>query len=185
MKPARNIKEIVNALIHEKPVIIDTETTGLRNSDEIIEIAVVDIDGTVLVNTLIHPAQSVPLDASGVHGITEADIKNAPTFDIVWKGQLEGLFQRHIVCTYNADFDIRMFRQTLRIYGFHLPPGIKTACIMKLFAEYRGNWDSRKNHFKWFKLKEAAELCGIDPAGLHRALQDTLLAREVLLCMGK
>ena len=50
MKPARNIKEIVNALIHEKPVIIDTETTGLRNSDEIIEIAVVDIDGTVLVN---------------------------------------------------------------------------------------------------------------------------------------
>ena len=185
MKPARNVKEIVNTLIHDKPVFIDTETTGLRNSDEIIEIAVVDIDGTVLVNTLIHPTQSVPLDAAGVHGITEADIKDAPTFDIVWKGQLEELFQRHIVCAYNADFDIRMVRQTLKIYGFHLPLGIKTACIMKLFAEYRGDWDYRKNHFKWFKLKEAAELCGIDPTGLHRALQDTQLAREVLLCMGK
>ena len=173
-------------IIETNPVIIDTETTGLGSSDEVIEIAAVDIDGNVIVNTLVNTFRSVPAEATRVHGIREEDIKDVPTFDIVWRGQLEEIFKRRTICTYNIEFDIKMIKQSLKIYGIRFPSKIKTACIMKMFAEYRGVWDSNRNHFKWFRLEAAARLCGIEIQGnLHRALEDAQLARKVLLCMAQ
>jgi len=186
MHPARDIKRIAADIVKGNPVIIDTETTGLGSSDEIIEISAVDINGNVIVDTLLNASCPIPLEATNVHGIKEKDIVDAPTFDIVWRGQLEEIFKRRTVCTYNIEFDIKMIKQSLKIYGIRFPSNVKTACIMKMFAEYRGVWDNNRNHFKWFRLEAAAGLCGIEIKGnLHRALEDAQLARQVLLCMAQ
>ena len=184
MHPAPDIKRIASEIVKANPVIIDTETTGLGSNDEVIEISAVDINGNVLVDTLVNASCPIPAEATGVHGITEEDIKNAPTFDIVWRGQLEEIFKRRTICTYNIEFDIKMIKQSLKIYGIRFPSNVKTACIMKMFAEYRSVWDSSRNHFRWFRLEAAAGLCGIEIRGkLHRALEDAQLAREILLCI--
>lgn len=51
-------------------VILDTETTGLDEHDEIVEVAVIDMSGKVLLNTLVNPIQPIPYEATQIHGIT-------------------------------------------------------------------------------------------------------------------
>ncbi len=186
MLPQRDVKRYVQTLISKNPVIIDTETTGLSNKDVIVEIAVVGMDGTVLVDTLVRPSRDVSPGALVVHGIGEEELVDAPTFDIIWQGSLQDIFARRIICAYNVDFDIRMIKQSLRVYGMSFPRSTKTECIMKLFAELNGEWDSARNHFKWVNLKRAADMVGVSvDKKLHRALADAMLAREVLLKMGE
>ena len=57
------------SFIAQSPVIFDTETTGLDKTDEVVEIACVDIDGNVLMNALVKPTCSVSDGARAVHGI--------------------------------------------------------------------------------------------------------------------
>ena len=46
-------------------VIFDTETTGLGPDAEIVEVAALKVDGTVLLDTLLKPRQPIPADARG------------------------------------------------------------------------------------------------------------------------
>ena len=57
---------------------LDTETTGLRNSDELVDIAVIDNSGRILLNSLIKPRQSIPRDATAIHGITNQMVLHPP-----------------------------------------------------------------------------------------------------------
>ena len=60
-----------NELLNRTDVLIlDTETTGLGLEAEIIEIAVIDTAGAVLVDTVSLPQDDVPKAASGIHGLT-------------------------------------------------------------------------------------------------------------------
>ena len=62
----------------EEPVYLDTETTGLEKNDEIVEIAVIDKIGNVLINTLIKPRSLIPDSASSIHHITNEMVKEIP-----------------------------------------------------------------------------------------------------------
>ena len=63
------------------PVIFDTETTGLDKTDEVIEIACVDIDGNVLLDTLVKPTCRVSDGARAIHGISDDQLTHAPLID--------------------------------------------------------------------------------------------------------
>jgi DNA polymerase III subunit epsilon len=64
--------------------VIDLETTGTNlATDRIVEIAIVKLmpDGSKSVkHKLIHPEMPIPKQASDIHGITDEQIKDAPTF---------------------------------------------------------------------------------------------------------
>lgn len=61
-------------------MILDTETTGLDYDDKIVEIAVIDLDGNVLINTLVDPNKAIPKEATEIHGIANKMVENAPLF---------------------------------------------------------------------------------------------------------
>ncbi len=62
-------------------VLLDTETTGLSHTDEVVEIAIITNTGEVLLQTLIRPYRGyVPGDATRIHGITYGQTYNAPWF---------------------------------------------------------------------------------------------------------
>lgn len=64
-------------------LVLDTQTTGLGENDEIVEIAVTDLDGKTLLNTLIKPTISISNDAIMVHGITDEMVeKGQPWSDV-------------------------------------------------------------------------------------------------------
>ncbi len=69
----------------KRPIIFfDLETTGVDTSkDRIVEISMIkiNIDGKKDIKTRrINPEMPIPAEATAVHGITDEDVKDAPTF---------------------------------------------------------------------------------------------------------
>ncbi len=169
------------AWLQQRPVYLDTETTGLGPEAEIIEIAIVDTDGTPLLNTLVRPQGTVPWDATQVHGLTEAQLRKAPTWREVWPRVRQALSQR-LVLIYNAEYDVRLMEQTSRRYGISFQiPGAEFQCLMRLYGEYKGTPAPEGEGYKRWRLEQAGQALGIPLPNSHRALDDTLLARALHL----
>ena len=62
-----------------QPIFLDTETTGLDPRAEIVEIALIDHDGAVLLESLVKPTRPIPQDATRIHRITDGMVADAPT----------------------------------------------------------------------------------------------------------
>ena len=167
------------------PIYLDTETTGLESWDEIIEVGVVDSLGQVLLETLIKPQGSIPSDATRIHGISDRDVRTAPTWRQIWP-QLERILENRHLAIYNAEYDIRMMRQSHARYSLSWAlPSQETHCVMQLYARYRGEWNPARRSYRWHSLESAGRQCGIQLPNTHRAVDDTLLARAVLLHMAE
>ena len=74
----------------KRPIIFfDLETTGVDTArDRIVEISMVKVgvDGQKQVKTRrINPEMPIPAEATAVHGITDEDVKNEPTFKQIAK----------------------------------------------------------------------------------------------------
>lgn len=82
--------------------ILDTETTSLDGA--IIELAVIDGQGEILVNTRIQPGVPISAGAHAIHGISDDDLLDAPTFPAIYDDLIAALRGRRVVI-YNADFD--------------------------------------------------------------------------------
>ena len=165
--------------LRKQPVYLDTETTGLNPTDQIVEISFVDHDGSGLYESLVKPMIPIPLDATRVHGINAATVKDAPTWPEIWP-QVEAILSTRRVAIYNADYDLRLLQQTQRAHQLDWPLTVSNFCIMKLYAQFRGEWDSRRGSYRWHKLDEARYQCHLDLPNAHRARADALLARAVL-----
>ena len=163
-------------------LILDTETTGLGHRAEVIEIAVIDADtGEVKLNTRVQPVYSVPQEVTKIHGITDEDLVDAPTwYDVApaFHAAVDG----QDIAIYNADFDLRMIKQSLGMQGQPLwtPAGVH--CVMLAYSKFRKEWNHHFKGWRWHKLVAALEHERIpwpdSPA--HSALGDTLATRLLM-----
>lgn len=174
-------RDVAERWIRRNYRIIDTETTGLGADAQIVEVAIVDLKGEVLLNTLVKPAIAIPEEATAIHGITNEMVADAPAWSDVLPTVLELLGKYWI--TYNAEFDLRMIEQSST-----LPlPQMSPFCAMRLYAEFNGEWDALRRKYKWKKLTEAATALDAWPKeniGVpHRALYDCRLTRNIILAM--
>ena len=174
-----------------RTVFLDTETTGIGPSAEIVDLAVVDVQGRTLIDTLVSALGPIPAEATAVHGITDAMVADAPTFDDLYR-YVRWLLDRRRVIIYNAEFDLRMIEQSLDpdgLAGAWLDPGVKAEaladCAMRQFAQFRGLPGRDLGDYRWHKLTDAVTHFGITIAGSHRALQDALLCRAVVAAMAE
>lgn len=166
--------------LSQNPIFLDTETTGFKNWDEIVEIAIVDQDGNTLLDSLVKPGRKIPPDAMAIHGITEDMVADAPTWTELWP-QVQAALEGRVVGIYNADFDLRLLEQTASNAGMVWePPYAEAFCVMNLYSEYKGDWNNKYRNYRWHKLEAAGRQLGIPLPNAHRALADTLLARKVL-----
>jgi len=162
-------------------VILDTETTGTGPRDEVIELAVLDTRGRVLLDTLVRPTCPVDPGAARVHGLTEAVLASAPEWPLVFRELRVLLRTTRWAITYNAAFDRRLLEQTCRHHGLALPD-LGWHCAMQRFADYAGpplvdSW--RRYH----RLAEALERLGLLHPGAHRAVADAEACRRLLIGM--
>ena len=146
-----------------KTVYLDTETTGLDADDEIVEIAIIDDNENVLVNTLVRPInQNKWPGAENIHGISPTDVKNAPTQTQI-SGDIRDAVRDCRVVIYNANYDSQ--------YLPELESAGEISCCMEQFTEF--------NQGKRTSLMNATEIIGYERQGSHRALADTLSCRAV------
>ena len=168
------------ALLEQRPVYFDTETTGTTTSSEIIEIGIVDSDGNILLETLVKPRGGIDPDAQRIHGISPKDVATAPPWTQVWP-QVEAVLKGCKIGAYNSDFDLRMLKQSNQ--RSWIPWTLEDSdffCIMKLYARFYGEWDSRRGSYRWQSLEFAGRQAGISLPNSHRAYDDALLARALL-----
>ncbi|WP_451923599.1 exonuclease domain-containing protein [Thalassolituus marinus] len=66
--------------LSENPLFLDTETTGLGDKAQILELAISDAQGTILFETRVRPTVPIDPEAEGVHGITAESLANSPTW---------------------------------------------------------------------------------------------------------
>lgn len=171
------------ALLDAGPLYLDTETTGLGPRDEIVEICLLDADGAVLLESLVHPQRPIPTEVMRIHGISNSLTADAPTWRDLWP-QIAALIQDRRLAIYNADFDLRLMRQCQALNGLPWPAlESRSVCIMRLYAQYRGDWNSARGGFRWYSLQDAGRQCQISLPNNHRARGDALLARAVLHAM--
>ncbi len=162
------------------PVYLDTETTGTSPTSEIIEIAVVDHDGSLLFESRVKPRGGMDPEAVRVHGITLDQLQTAPGWAEVWP-HAEAVLAGRRVGTYNSEFDLRMIQQShLRNWITQRFTGDHFFCIMKLYARFYGERDPRSRSFRYQTLDQAGKQCHIQLPNSHHAREDALLARALL-----
>ncbi|XFB06568.1 exonuclease domain-containing protein [Azotobacter salinestris] len=62
----------------EDALFLDTETTGLHASAEIVELSLIDSRGQPLLDTLIRPERPIPPALTRIHGIDNAMVADVP-----------------------------------------------------------------------------------------------------------
>lgn len=173
------------ALLDHDPLFFDTETTGVDSTAQIVEIAVINIKGEVLLNSLIKPTVPMTAEAEAITHISNSMLENAPSFMGIWK-QLQRTLQGRNLVAYNAAFDMRMLMQSMLLHGeCSFPAFASVTCAMQLFAQCAAT-PGKYGNYKWYKLGEAADMVRVPPdVTLHRALADAVTLRNVLLIIGK
>src|SRR5690349_12183073 len=112
----QHLKKLVRVWESGKAVIVDTETTGTGFLSQIVSIAAVYPDGSPAFNSLIRPSLLIPKQATAVHGITNADVADAPRWPEVVPGLIEALRGREVIA-FNAEFEVRLLKQTYEAYN--------------------------------------------------------------------
>lgn len=161
-------------------VVLDTETTGLERG-EIVQIAVIDPTGNVLLDTLVKPVGRIPADAYAIHGISDADVASAPSWANV-SAMLQQILTGKDVVIYNAVYDRKMMHQSAEAAGLPKVDWKQFArfwCAMEAFAEVFGDYNSYRQSYRWQKLTTAAAYYDLPTLNAHSALGDCLMTLAV------
>src|SRR5215203_5504380 len=161
-------------------IYLDTETTGFGPRAEIVDIAVVSSVGEVVLESLVQPTRRITADATAIHGITNADVKDAPAWCDLYEDLQRALAGRRII-VYNVIFDRQMVNQACDRYAL-AAPAADWECAMRKYAGFYGNWDPGKRWYRFQKLERAVLAFGAEPGG-HRAAADAFACRAVVLGM--
>ena len=171
-------------VIVDLPVVaIDTETTGRDpSSDRIVEVACVRWERgeiTLRKSWLVNPGRPIPKEAFDVHGISDDDVKDAPSFGAILPELLEALAGA-IPLAYNAEFDRKQLMSELgRVAAPSAPPP-----ALQKNAEWLDPLVWARELHKLEKsraLGEVAARLGIELSQAHRAVADAEAALHVFI----
>ena len=160
----------------KRPIVFfDLETTGVDTSkDRIVEISMIKImpDGEEISKTRkLNPTIPIPPEATAVHGITDEDVKNEPTFQQVAKS----LAQFIQGCDFGG-FNSNRFDLPLLVEEF-LRAGVDVDLKRRKFIDVQNIFHKKEQRtlvaaYKFY--------CDKDLTDAHSAAADTMATYEVL-----
>jgi DNA polymerase-3 subunit epsilon len=160
----------------KNPIIFfDLETTGINiASDRIVEISFlrIDLNGNETSKTLkVNPGMPIPEKATAIHGISDDDVKDAPTFNEVAKSIAKD-FEGCDLAGYNSvKFDIPLLAEEFLRSGVDIDlKRRKFVDVQVIFMKMEPRTLSAA--YKFFVGKELSDA--------HSAEADTMATYEVL-----
>ncbi|MDD5947208.1 MAG: 3'-5' exonuclease [Oscillospiraceae bacterium] len=153
-------------------IVVDTETTGLTEYDEPLQISIIDADGNTLYNQYLRPIyHDTWEEAERIHHISPQMVQGAPNIYQEMPRINAILAKATTIVGYNhIHFDCRL----LRAYGAVFPDCVELFDVMLAFAEICGEWNEVHKSNKWQKLTTCAEYYHYDWDGdtAHDSLAD-------------
>lgn len=161
------------ALADPDVTVLDTETTGLDDEARIVDLGVTTTAGDALLDTLVDPGQPIPVDATDVHGVTDAMVQGAPTFGAVLD-MLTAVLAGKRCLIYNAPYDRGRLRHELAEHyrhAGHADPAaaaqawldtVRFEDVMERYSDWYGEEDFDHGGYRWQPLY----------GGDHRAVSD-------------
>ena len=177
-----DIDGLFTALATKTFVAFDFETTGLSpEKDRVVEIGAVKFrmvegaDGWNLMvegeyETLVHPQQVIPPEASAIHGISDLDVSQAPYFKSAAAGFL-GFVEATVLVAHNAPFDMGFLLAETRRAG--LPEPLNPAYDTRILAK------SAVPGLPSYSLHNLALSFGIPQTEAHRGADDARVCMEL------
>ncbi len=167
--------------------VLDTETTGRDpQNDRIVEIGIVVGRGGEIVqrlNWLINPGIPIPDGAREVHGISDDDVKDAPSFKEI-AADIAAALQDVVPAAYNASFDKSFVAAELARSGLLLE-ALPTAMRPEIEWVDPLVWARELQKYeKGKKLGDVAARLGVALENAHRASDDAEAALRVLYAFG-
>ncbi len=155
---------------------VDLETTDNDTSRaEVVEIAAVRVRDGVIVDqwsSLVKPRVAIAPAATATHGITEADVRDAPYFESVWPA-FRAFCGDDVVVAHNGyDFDFRILARMAKAAGARFD-----VCTYDTLPLARDLFPTSR------KLVHLAERFGIPTGQSHRALDDTLALARIVVAL--
>jgi DNA polymerase-3 subunit epsilon len=160
----------------KKPLVIfDLETTGLDvTNDRIIEIAAIkiNIDGSEeIFEKRINPKYPISEEAKSVHGITEKDLENEPSFKDISKELLSFIGNADLAGFNSLKFDIPLLVEEFLRNDIDIKMKDRNLIdVQNIFHKMEPR--NLKAGYKFY--------CGKDLINAHSALADTLATKEIL-----
>ena len=159
---------------------VDLETTGRdTGTAQVIEIAAVRVrDGRIVGDwcRMVKPRIPIEHGATATHGITEADVADAPFFEDIW-AELRAFCGRDVLVAHNGNqFDFPIIRRMAKELSLEGGQDLTTYDTLPLARELRAGSA---------KLEDLARSFGIDPGQSHRALDDTRALAQVFLALSE
>ncbi len=158
---------------------LDLETTGLSDeTDQIVEVGIIWMRAGEVEKRyckLVNPGCPIPEDSSKITGITDEDVKDAPSFAEIADEVAEHL-QGRAILAYNLSFDKGFLERDLKLHGHEWPdsPSFDPLVLARgVFPGQRG-----------YKLGLIAKRLEIPLEEAHRADHDAEAAARVMYAMG-
>jgi DNA polymerase III subunit epsilon len=152
----------------------DVETTGLSAffGDRICEVGIVRAQGDEILDTyqtLVNPQRPISPGAARVNGLSDEQVRQAPSFSEIAASLLALLDGAVLVC-HNAPFDLSFLQAELSRLGQPYRPAgvIDTLDIARRYYRFPSN-----------SLSAIASRLGIETPRAHRALGDALTTLQV------
>jgi DNA polymerase III epsilon subunit family exonuclease len=154
-------------------VVIDVETTGTDpKMSDLVELGAVKVKGTKVVDrwsTFVNPGR--PIVGNQMHGITDKDVKGAPSPSEAVDKLLDFVGDALIV-GHNVGFDLG-FIEEAKGDGFRFQPGTYLDTLVIAREGYPGA--------ESYKLPDLARFFGVELSQSHRALPDAEATANLLL----
>lgn len=167
-----------------RQLILDTETTGLSAEDghRIIEFAALEVVNRKLTGNKLHiyinPEREIEAEATKIHGITNDQVKNEPTFEQVAKDIINFIEGSELII-HNAKFDIGFLDYQLQKVG-HNKTSAYVSGVIDTLTMARQKFPGGKN-----SLDALCDRFNISRAhrDFHGALIDCRLLMDVYLTL--
>jgi DNA polymerase-3 subunit epsilon len=168
-----------------RQIVLDTETTGLSTSHghRIIEVGCVELVNRRLTGREFHrflnPDRDIDEGAEAVHGISRADLENAPRFPEVVDELLEFLKDAELVI-HNATFDVGFIEHELKLMKHGKPKITQHASVLDTLTLARKMHPGQRNSLDALCKRYEVDASKRD---VHGALIDAELLARVYLAM--
>ncbi|MBC7565663.1 MAG: GIY-YIG nuclease family protein [Pedobacter sp.] len=155
-------------------VFLDIETTGGNHTDDrITEVALIKIEGGEILTvweSLINPDMPIPRQITGLTGIADEMVREAPTFKHI-AGELYSYLEGQVMVAHNVRFDYGFLKAEYKRMGGTLRQ--RTLCTVKL---------SRKlyPHVHGHSLDAIMQRFGLTTKARHRSMGDVQLMLDFL-----